>query len=202
MEAFGFALCCGRVPVLESYRRASCPVCGRERKVLGAGPPFLRQYWNVLFNGPIPRTNNREDFRTVPTPRLHGLPAGWRNTNLNIHFEGWGYQDTVLRMEGGLFFSARTPEQLLIADGEYECGIGYSRHLHSFQIATTEGNILSCELKPCGKRMPCSYAYASRGYSTDGTWWFNLNIHAGHVWFQKMLRKWLETVQEAHFNRC
>ena len=196
LSNFGFAVCCGADPVLraESGLNARCPICRKRVGVYG-GLDFLRHHWNATFNGTCPETNNREQMDVVQFPSLVGLPSGWRTADLTIEAVGYGHKQEMARIEGALFYSARDLKGLLIAGGEYECGIDTDRYIDDLVLAVSPINWLTLKW-PTRKRFPYSCAYATRTYWTNGDW--NLILHL-QAWAQRdvrQLREWLDTVKE------
>lgn len=201
-STFGFALCCGHAPEVglpHGHFEASCKVCGRRKGVYG-GWLFLRRLWNAQFNGPRPETNNREQLRAVVSPELSGLPEGWRSAQLDVDLARFGHTDALAHDLDCVFWTPGDMERLLIADGTYECGIGDDRYLHPLKIAVASlDHVFECDWAP-RKRYPYSHAYASRWYSTDGTWWLALHICATRTRDHVALQDWMDQVKPDSIN--
>jgi hypothetical protein len=196
MDLFGFAECCGIPPEQDVEGTAlgvKCPKCGKNAAVYG-GPMFLRSYWNRRCSGPRPADGDRKGMRGVAAPRLVGLPAGWRSAALDIEFVGYGHSQKMRDLESAVFLSPESTETLLMGRDPqevYECAVGKHRELHDLEIiATNPDNRLRLQW-PERKRYPYSYAYASRGYCTDGTWWFLLCLRPWTAKHKDDILRWL-----------
>lgn len=94
-----------------------------------------------------------------------------------------------------MFLAPESAEELFMGRDPKEpneCAIGKHRYLHDIEIiATNPDNRLRLRW-PEHKRYPYSYAYACRGYCTDGTWWFALYVKAWAGKHKVDILRWME----------
>ena len=187
MDAYGFAMCCGKSPelgyfdpVVKGAPMARCPVCKRSQGVIG-GFEDVRRYWNVQFWQGVRKPE------TWPASELllADMQAGWRPCEFRIDLATFGRTDK--HYAEGAFLADRSLRELLQKDTR-------DGHLTHVTLELWPSRRRLTLNWPWKKRCPSSTVYAAVSHHFDQA--LTLNIYATLMRQHCDLMAWLNGAGE------